>query len=487
MTPPMTLDRLVRDAARRTPDAPAVHTDDDTVTYAELDQLADDYAAALHANSVTVGDRVLIWAEKNVDTVALMQGVLRVGAVYAPVAPSNPPSRVGRIAAGCTPALIVTDDAGRQAWETDYQVVTFAELRAKAAQVEQQEGVDKQRDETHVSDPDDPAYILYTSGSTGEPKGVCISHRNALAFVRWAAEETGLTGADRLANHAPFNFDLSVFDLYGAFLVGAAVDLIPADYAYAAEALVEFMEKRRITVWYSVPSALLLMMRLGGLLDRGAPPDLRVCVFAGEPFPTPNVLQLRAAWPGVRLFNWYGPTETNVCTSYEVTAADVDRVRPLPIGTAASGDTIILDEHGEIVVDGPTVMLGYWGREPQRGPYRTGDLGRYDEHGQLEYLGRRDAMVKVRGHRVELGEIEAAISTHDAVDAVAVVVVGEGIDMRLHAVVVPKAGQRPGVLAMKAHCAQRLPRYMIIDTVSLVDDLPRTANGKVDRAALVVS
>lgn len=483
---PDELHALVRDSAVRRPEAPAVHDGDRTFSYAELDRLADGYAAALLERGVRPGDRVLLWAEKSAELVALMQGALRIGAVYVPVAPTNPPARLLLIAASCRPALIVTDglaerDPATGPWAVGQPAAVLTELTGVA-----------DAPPWHRPEPDDPAYILYTSGSTGEPKGVCISHRNALAFVRWAAAETELHGEDRLANHAPFNFDLSVFDLYAAFLAGAAVDLVPTALAYVPERLVEMLDDDRgVTVWYSVPSALLLMMRQAGLLDRKPPAALRVCVFAGEPFPVPDVRKLRAAWPDVRLWNWYGPTETNVCTSYEVTAADLDRERPLPIGRGASGATITLDPpdaaEGEIVVTGPTVMLGYWGRPPQEGPYRTGDIGRWDADGNLEYAGRRDAMVKVRGHRVELGEIEAALAAHPAVEAVAVVVVGSGLDAKLHAVVVPGPQGAPGLLALKGHCAARLARYMIVDSVSTVDELPRTANGKTDRAALLAT
>ncbi|GLW75447.1 D-alanine--poly(phosphoribitol) ligase [Kitasatospora phosalacinea] len=477
------LERLVRHHALRDPAAPALHHGEETVTYGELDELADRFAAALTARGVGAGDRVLIWAGKSPLTVALMQGALRIGAVYVPAAPSNPAERVLRIAAGCAPVLLVTDETVGRVLpvEPRTEVVEAAELLAEG------QGLEVPR--TRTAGPDEAAYILYTSGSTGEPKGVCISHGNALAFVTWAAAETGLSSTDRLANHAPFNFDLSVFDLYGAFLVGAAVDLVPTTVSYLPESLTEFLTGRPVTVWYSVPSALLLMMRQGGLLSGERPAHLRVCIFAGEPFPLADVQELRRAWPQVRLFNWYGPTETNVCTSYEVTAADLERTSALPIGLPASGATVRLDPpdapEGEIVVDGPTVMLGYWGREPQVGPYRTGDLGRLDQAGLLEYVGRRDTMVKVRGHRVELGEIETALAQHAAVAAVAVVVVGSGLEARLHAVVVPGPDKRPGLLELKGHCAARLPRYMIIDTLSLVTDLPRTANGKTDRAALI--
>jgi clorobiocin biosynthesis protein CloN4 len=473
------LPALVRDAAARTPHAPAVRDGDTTLSYVDLDRLAGRYAQALAASGVGRGERVVLWTSKSVDTVAVMQGALRLGAVYAPVTPSNPVARVLRIADGCAATVIVTDEpvAG------DPRFVSLSELLAKPV-------LPTPRVPTHdvTPEPDDCAFILYTSGSTGEPKGVCISHRNALAFVCWAADETGLVAGDRLANHAPFNFDLSVFDMYGAFHSGACVDLVPAAFAYAPEALTEFLFDRGITVWYSVPSALQLMMNDGGMLDRGVPASLRVCVFAGEPFPLADAQRLRAAWPSVRMFNWYGPTETNVCTSYEMTERDLAATRPLPIGKACSSDRVWLDppgaEIGEIVVEGPTVMLGYWGQPRHEGPYRTGDLGRVDPDGNFEYAGRRDQMIKVRGHRVEPGEIETVLATHPAVATAAVVVVGTGLEARILAVVVAADGQRPTLLGLKAHCVAHLPGYMVIDALRLVPELPRTSNGKVDRTAL---
>jgi clorobiocin biosynthesis protein CloN4 len=423
----MRLHQLVSDSASRAPRKPAIVGPVETLTYGQLDVLADHYAAALRANGVGPGARVLIWSGKSVHAVAVMQAVVRVGALYVPVTSANPPARVARIARDCAATLVVTEQdmaAGAQAVreQAGVSVATGVDLLEQARK--------PQRLAPYESEPDDPAYILYTSGSTGDPKGVCLSHRNALAFVQWAGDLLHVTAADRLANHAPFNFDLSVFDLYASFRGGASVHLIPPELAYAPTELVRFLYEQQISIWYSVPSVLMLMMHEGGLLDGEQPPALRACIFAGEPFPITHVQELRKAWSGIRLLNWYGPTETNVCTSYEVCETDLFRTTPLPIGTATCGDTVYLDppgEEGEIVVTGPTVMLGYWGKPRHEGPYRTGDIGRVDASGNLDYVGRRDHMVKVRGNRIELGEIEAAISTLPAVADVAVVVTGSGL------------------------------------------------------------
>ncbi|MBA0053730.1 D-alanine--poly(phosphoribitol) ligase [Streptomyces sp. AJS327] len=479
----MRLHEPVIDAARRDPDALAVHAPDGALTYGELDALAGRFSAALAARGVTAGDRVVLWTGKTAHAVALMQGCLRRGAAYVPVTESNPAARVARIANGCAAALAVAPDAetARAAEWDGPPLLSCADLLDGAPETEPPPA------EGSV---DDLAYILYTSGSTGEPKGVCLSHRNALGFVDWAVERLGLGPRDRLSGHAPFNFDLSVFDLYAAFRAGASVHLISQEMAYAPEQLVRFLEERQLTVWYSVPSALTLMMSKGGLLDGPPPPALHTCLFAGEPFPPPLVRRLGETWPGVRLFNWYGPTETNVCTSYEVTAADLRGGGELPIGRACSGDELTLkptDREGEfeLLVSGPTVMLGYWGRQPHSGPYATGDVVRVGAEGNLWYVGRRDQMVKIRGQRVELGEIESVLSTHPAVGEAAVLVIGEGLEAALHAVVTPaEPGTPVSLLGLKGWSADRLPPYMVLDTLHVVDELKRTANGKKDRTSM---
>ncbi|MFB4309382.1 amino acid adenylation domain-containing protein [Actinomadura sp. GTD37] len=484
MTP---LRGLVPAAARRTPRAPAVAGPDGTLTYRELDREADRIGRALASLGVRRGDRVGLWLDKSAVAVAAMQGVLRLGAAYVPLDPLSPPARVARILRGCGAAALVTAP-GREPG------VPIPLLRTGPGwDLVERQSADPLPDPG--TGPDDLAYILYTSGSTGEPKGVCVSDRNAMAFVEWAAAELRAVPSDRFANHAPFHFDLSVLDLYAAFHAGASVHLVPQAAAYAPARLVEFLTGRGITVWYSVPSALILMMRDGGLLDAAAP-GLRALLFAGEPFPVRYLRPLRDRFADVRLLNLYGPTETNVCTFHEVTGPiPADRTAPVPIGAACSGDRVWArlpgggaaapGQVGELMVSGPTVMIGYWGGEPQGdAPYATGDIVRVLPGGAFEYVGRRDALVKVRGNRIELGEIESVLLAHPSVGEAAVVVAGSGLDAVLVAFLTGSAGPPPGWLETKGWCARHLPRHMIVDRVVALPGLPRTGTGKIDRRAL---
>ncbi|MFK4547024.1 amino acid adenylation domain-containing protein [Streptomyces tendae] len=482
----MNLHELVIETVGRHPERLAVQGPFGALSYAALDVRADTMAYQLGERGVRPGDRVLVWADKSPETVVAMQAVLRLGAAYVPVNAKTPAARVGLLLHGCAPRAVCVDGPRSQ------EIAALAGPGTPWLDITAPPRGPRLRDPVPVA-PDDLAYILYTSGSTGTPKGVRVTHGNARAFVDWAVRELAPTPEDRFANHAPFAFDLSVLDLYAAFSAGASVHLVPSDLAYDPPRLVDFLCTRDISVWYSVPTALTLMMRDGGLLNRPVPARLRAVLFAGEAFPV-EPLRALAAWTSARLLNLYGPTETNVCAFHEVTSADLDRDAPVPIGRAASGDTLRVErpdgtaagpgEEGELVVEGPTVMQGYWGRLPQHGSYHTGDLVRQREDGALDLLGRRDHMVKIRGNRVELGEVETVIGSHPAVDAVAVVMAGTGLDARLVAHVVATPGEEPTVLSVKRHCSRHLPPYMIIDELHVTASLPRTDNGKVDRRAL---
>lgn len=486
----MSLRNLVIQSAQRVPDALAVRGHDTSFTYRELDLLANRLAHALAALGVGPGDRVGIWLGKSAYAVAAMQGILRLNAIYVPLDPLSPAARIRTIIGDCSMrALVTVQQRAKAVLTNDLQDVACLCIdRDNLAEFPTTPGNWPEPEES------DMAYILYTSGSTGKPKGVSISNRNALAFIEWASAMLGATERDRLANHAPFHFDISVLDLYVAFHVGASTHLIPDGLSYVPQQLVQFLVQERITIWYSVPSVLTLMMEQGGLLDLAALP-LRAILFAGEPFPIKHLRRLYRHWPAVRLLNLYGPTETNVCTYYEVTQIADDWQKPVPIGKACSGDTVWAQkedgtlaqsgEEGVLMVTGPTVMVGYWG-QPVHGdrPYSTGDLVRVLSDGNYAYVGRLDHMVKVRGHRIEPGDIEAALEEHPALHEAAVIVRGANLEARLIAFIVPTGAEVPSLLEMKRHCAERLPRYMIIDDVHAVPALPRTRNGKIDRQAL---
>lgn len=497
------LDSLLCTAAGLWPSAPAVRIAGREVTYRELDTMANQAAAALERRGVTPDARVGVWLDKSASAVAAMQGALRLGAAYVPVDPLSPPVRAATILTDCDVAAVITNSEraaslqGTQADPARCLVVDHGGDGLRFDGATQADPSPPAR--ASAGSEQDLAYILYTSGSTGRPKGVCISHRAALAFIDWSVDLVSARPEDRFSSHAPFHFDLSVLDLYAAFSVGGCVCIVPEASAYSPTQLVEFLTKQEITIWYSVPSAIVLMIEHGGLFDLERLP-LRHLLFAGEPFPIRHVRALRDRWPTLPMHNLYGPTETNVCTAYTVGDIDPARTTPVPIGSATCGDRVwaVSDDgsetpvggEGELWASGPTVMLGYWGHPPQGDrPYPTGDLVRRITDDCFDYVGRRDQMLKVRGHRIEAGEVEACLLAHPAIAEAAVVVGGEGLQSRLVAFLVEDrarlAGEtRPSLIALKQHCAERLPRSMIVDAVRWLPELPRTGNGKIDRRAL---
>ena len=503
----MNLRDLVINSAHKMPDAVAVQSPDtggastiycpQVMTYGELDALANRFAHALAQFGVGYGDRVGIWLGKSALSVAVMQAVLRLRAIYVPLDPLSPAARIRTIVRDCDMRTLVTTERRAKALSTDdLQQVPCLYLDGEDPVIHWNELLAlSSAFESETAYADDIAYILYTSGSTGKPKGVCISNRNALAFIEWASQMLEATSVDRFANHAPFHFDLSVLDLYVAFHVGATTYLIPDEISYISQRLVPLLVQEALTVWYSVPSVLILMMEQAELLNVPSL-SLRALLFAGEPFPIKHLRRLYQRYGSmVRFLNLYGPTETNVCTYYEVTDLPESWNKPVPIGKACSGDHIWAEsadgtpvqagEEGELVVAGPTVMVGYWGQQAlQDRLYRTGDLVRLLDDGNYIYIGRQDLMVKVRGYRIELGDIEAVLEEHPAIHEAAVIVTGTSLAARLVAFVVCADDAIPSLLEIKKLCSEHLPRYMIIDDINAISALPRTRNGKLDRLAL---
>lgn len=517
--PAYLLHDLLRRAAARLPGVEAVRCAGRSLSYGELDAASDAVAAALIDAGVRRGDRVALFAPKSVETVASLYGVMKAGAAYVPIDPKSPVARAALVAGDCAVAALVStaERAGELVAALSHRPSLAVLLDADGAGGALDAVRTRAYAEVVAASPDgapnvaatedDLAYILYTSGSTGVPKGVMLTHRNALTFVEWCAREIGATSEDRLSNHAPLHFDLSVFDLYLAAFAGATVVLVPEEEAYLGASLRVFIEREAISIWYSVPSALMLLTRALAASPGGSLASLRTVVFAGEVYPTKQLRELAGWLPGVPLWNLYGPTETNVITYHRVEDLPEDD-RAIPIGRACSNTDVFavtpdgllagVGEEGELYARGPSVMKGYWNRPDRTAEvlvpnpispglpgivYRTGDLVVPRADGAFDFRGRRDHQIKSRGYRIELGEVEAALNAHPLVrEAVAVAVPHEDWGTAIVAWVAPtEDGGDLTERAVKRHVASRLPRYMVPARVDLIGALPRTSNGKLDR------
>lgn len=517
---PYLLHQLLTRSAEQHPERVAVTDGVSNLSYEQLESRANQVAWHLIAAGVGPGDRVGLHAHKSCATVASLYGIMKAGAVYVPLDPLSPTARLTTILKDCGATHLMTDSRLRDTASQlcmsleAFQHVTVLDASADdlmdgRIRVQGSSHLEAQSQNSPPIDviDQDLAYILYTSGSTGTPKGVMLSHQNAIAFVRWGASTYEVGHQDRLSNHAPLHFDLSVFDIFVAALAGAAVVLVPQRITRFPAAVSAFIAQQRLTIWYSVPSALTLLLQRGGL-EPGDFPHLRRILFAGEVFPVKHLRRLMEMLPHVRFANLYGPTETNVCTAHELPSIPGEDVTAIPIGRPIDNvDALILDqadrpvpdgEIGELYVRGSTVMQGYWAAPQKtrralladpRGltgglSYRTGDLVRRRSDGNIEFLGRQDNQIKSRGYRIELGEIEAALNLHPEVfEAVAIAVPDELQSNIVKAIVTTTRSLRPD--ALRTFCASRLPSYMVPEEIEVRSELPRTSTGKVDRRALL--
>jgi amino acid adenylation domain-containing protein len=496
--------------AERTPDRAAVVEPAGTTSYGELAEMARAIALSL-GRELRSGSRVGIVMQKSARAIATMLGVLDAGCAYVPIDPGSPATRRDFVTKDAELSALVLDEAGQQLL-TDAQrdscpfvidLGTDGRPRVRVGHVSHRV---PSMDSSETSD--SLAYVLYTSGSTGEPKGVAITHSNARAFVEWALEQFDVDTADRVAVHAALHFDLPVFDVYCGLARGATLYPIPGKVAQFPQALYRFLKECRVSVLYAVPSALRSMVDRSTIASSSLS-DLRLLLYAGEEFASPALARLMAALPSASVFNLYGPVETNVVTFHAVRASDLHRER-IPIGRPVNGTRILLrgedgtvvqepDREGEITVDGPSVSPGYLNRpeltRDSRGEvllggkkivvYRTGDYGRWDRDGLLNFHGRRDDMVKTRGYRVELGEIESVMARHAAVSEVAVIAIPDATRTNVlmaFATVRDGAGLTPEEL--RSWCRSQLPGYMVPSETRIIESMPRTGTGKIARRVL---
>lgn len=454
------------------PHAVALVEEDGTkVTYEALLAQAQAVAAALQSEGMKPGQRVAVHLERGIAAVIALFGTLLAGACYVPLDVKNPRERRTFIIEDADVAAVLGTGDPPQDWgETPWLDIARCP-RAQPSGVTCLES--------------GPAMILYTSGSTGHPKGVALSHGAVATFAAWAAALVNLCPNDRIANSTPFFFDLSIFDLYAVLGRGASLHFIPARWFLAPARLGAWLQEQKISGWYTVPS-LLSFLAYKGNLTRTPPAALRFLMFAGEVFPTPDLLRVANALPHTALYNLFGPTETNVCCYWPVDRSRLDPLQPIPIGLPACGAELKIDPgSGELSVRGPTLLSGYWSEGrlhnalDSAGWYPTGDRVSRDERGEYRYHGRLGRMLKCSGYRVEPAEIEAVLHGLAGVAACAVV----GLDD-------PAAGQRPAAALVPAspltletvrrHVQQQLPAYMQPCRYLLLDALPRLGNGKVD-------
>jgi amino acid adenylation domain-containing protein len=490
--------------AARTPDAIAVTTGKGSMSYGELDRRAGLVAARLVASGVRPGDLVPVFVSRR-EAVTAILGVLMAGAAYVPLDPRHPESRltglVGRIGA----TVVVTDDE-LAVRARNWPVATLVPVEPPA-----DEAPAAPSPEVEVT-ADDLAYVMFTSGSTGTPKGVQITHRNVTRLMAVTAGLYGLGGEDVWTMTHSYAFDFSVWEMWGALLFGGR--LVVVDDARAPDDLLELIDREGVTVLSQTPSALATLISAdedgSARLER-----LRLIVLGGERL-DPAVLRGWFARRGderPRVVNMYGITETTVHVTHRpITAADAEKASEAgsPIGMPLpdlevslrdeNGEPTPVGEVGEIWVSGAGLARGYladdqatarafrtvtWAPGVERRAYLSGDLARAGADGQLYYVGRRDEQVKVRGHRVELGEVGAAIKAHPGVvDACVATDTGESVGARLLAWVTVRSADL-GADGLRAYLTERLPGHMVPGEVHVVEEMPLTPNGKIDRRALL--
>ena len=521
--------RLLQDGltlnAERRPDRRAIVCGADAVTYAQLDQRSNQLARALIEAGCRRGDRVCLIMPKSVAAIESIEGILKADCVYVPIDPASPAIRIAKIIEQCEPrAVLGAGPAGKLLDEVAKHCPAMTEIAIGWMDVDTYSGRELQlafsrtdyaarstaplesRNGRH-----DPAYIMFTSGSTGVPKGVVISHGNVLAFLGWALKYFGLNSSDRMSGHPPLHFDLSVFDIFGASHAGAELHLVPHELNLLPHKLADFIRTSELTQWFSVPSLLNFMAKFDALKPDDFPTLKRV-LWCGEVLPTPALIYWMKRLPHVTFDNLYGPTEATIASSYfRVPACPDDEAAQIPIGQACDEEELlVLNDRldvvptgvvGDLYIRGAGLSQGYW-RDPEktnavflpnpltRDPtdriYKTGDLASVGGDGQVYMHGRSDTQIKSRGYRIELGEIEAALHALGVLrDCAVVVIPAEGFEgMTICCMCVPATGVQVDAASLKRLLARRLPSYMIPTLWRIADALPQNASGKTDRVKI---
>ncbi|MDG4800241.1 non-ribosomal peptide synthetase [Micromonospora sp. WMMD980] len=486
-----TIHGLIEAQVRRTPDVVALEFEGAELTYRELDRRANRLAHTLRRAGAGPETVVAVGAQRSLDLLVTLLGVLKSGAAYLPLDLELPTERLTYMA-GRGGAVAVVRGPGMH---VDLGLPGLTELTLADTDGEPDEPVDVAVDGRNA------CYVMYTSGSTGRPKGVVVEHRGVVNRLRWGQHEYGMTSDERVLQKTPYAFDVSVHELFWPLMVGARLVVARPGGHRDTRYLVEIIQRRQITSAHFIPTMLALFVGEPGVADCHS---LRRILASGEALPTDLQNRVLRALPDVELHNLYGPTEASIEVSAWACRPEWSGAS-VPIGAAVDNTQLhILDAElrpaddagpGELYLAGVQLARGYLGQpgltaerflpdpygEPGGRMYRSGDLAGWHRPGVVEYLGRVDEQVKLAGNRVELGEIQAVLDDQPGVRASVVVATGDAAEKRLVAYVV---GDRPDVGELRDRLAERLPGYMVPSTFVPLTELPLTPSGKLDRKAL---
>lgn len=514
------LQKSVSIQAERRPEAVALVMEDRVLTYGQLEEVTNRLARQLKAAGCQKGDRVCFAIPKSPEAIIAILGILKADCIHVPLDTASPAPRVSKLLRSSEPRLILGVAASSKLLDELFSAAEFRNAvrvgwMENAAEVQNFVPAFTLKDlGQHSAGPLDwqtssheAAHLLFTSGSTGEPKGVVITHANVTHFVKWATNYFGMSQSDRVSCHPPLHFDLATFDIFGAFAVGAQLHLVPPELSLLPNKLAGFIRDSQLTQWFSVPSVLNYMAKFDVVRFDDFPALTRL-LWCGEVFPTSALIYWMKRLPRVSFTNLYGPTEATIASSYyTVPVCPTDHSQAIPIGQACDGEELlVLDgnlrpvahgEAGDLYIRGVGLSPGYW-RDSQKTEsafvryngddriYRTGDLARIGKDGLIYFVGRADTQIKSRGYRIELGEIEAALSAIPELKECAVVAIAtEGFENKLICcayVVQDHAQLNPPEICQRL--SKVLPPYMLPSRLQGFVALPKNANGKIDRRKL---
>ncbi len=495
--------------AQETPEKEAFRCLEESLTYADLDQRSTQLAHQLHDLGVSRGDRVGIFLNRCLDSATAVYGILKAGAAFVPLDPFAPASRNHFVIKDCQIKVLVSSDAQRRQLTSlfnekpELQCIIGTSLDLPVHQIAELPEISTTPLAT-PGHPNDLAYIMYTSGTTGTPKGIMHTHFSGLSYAELSAEMYQVGKSDRIGNHSPLHFDISTFGYFTGPLSGATTVLCSDAHTKLPASLAQMIEGEQLTIWYSVPLALTQILQRGDLEKRDWS-CLRWVLYGGEPFPVKHLQELMNHTPQAQWSNVYGPAEVNQCSYYHMTAAPADET-PIPLGKIWDRTkALILDDddnptsHGEqgaLLIQSDTMMQGYWNRpdltecgfytaEGGGKYYRTGDLVRLDAQGLLHFEGRKDRQIKTRGYRVELDEVEAALVRFPGMEEAAVFAIKTDQETILVAAIVSTSAAEDIEHRVLQHLKKLVPPYSIPSRFIYLKNLPRTPAGKVDHRALI--